>query len=156
MIYFLPLLPHASLTRSSPLTPTYSMKDLGVVNKFLGMNIHQGSKAITHSLEDYIIPAASSANIPMHRPVYAPLSSVDPLFNHKKSPLLTDVRPYQSIIGQLIFIANAGRPDVAYAVSILSRFLKNLVKYTFMLLTECYNICTPRDLGALSIVMEHR
>ena len=108
----------------SLLTSTYSMKDLGVVNKFLGMNIHQGSKAITPSLEDYIISAASSTDIPIHRPVYTPLSSVNPLFNHKKSPLLTDVRPYQSIIGQLIFIAKAGRPDVAYAVSILSRFLK--------------------------------
>ena len=100
------------------------MKDLGVVNKFLGMNIHQGSKAITLSLEDYIISATSSTDIPIHRPVYTPLSSVDPLFNCRKSPLLTDVRTYQSIIGQLIFIANAGRSDVAYAVSILSRFLK--------------------------------
>ena len=108
----------------SLLTATYSMKDLGVVNKFLGMNIHQGSKAITLSLEDYINSAASSTDIPIHRPVYTPLSSVDPLFNCQKSPLLPDVRPYQSIIGQLIFIANAGRPDVAYAVSILSRFLK--------------------------------
>ena len=88
------------------------------------MNIHQGSKAITLSLEDYIISAASSTDIPIHRPVYTPLSSVDPLFNHKKSPLLTDVRLYQSIIGQFIFIANAGRLDMAYVVSILSSFLK--------------------------------
>ena len=65
----------------SLLTSTYSMKDLGVVNKFLGMNIHQGSKDITLSLEDYITSAASSTDIPVHRPVYTPLSSVDPLFN---------------------------------------------------------------------------
>ena len=96
----------------SLLTSTYSMKDLGVVNKFLVMNIHQSSKAITLSLEDYIISAASSADIPIYRPVYTPLSSIDPLFNHKKSPLLAGVRPHQSIIGQLIFIANTGRPDV--------------------------------------------
>ena len=107
------------------------MKDLGVVNKFLGMNIHQGSKAITLSLEDYTNSATSSTDIPIHRPVYTPLSSVDPLFNCQKSPLLTDVRSYQSIIGQLIFIANAGRPDIAFAVSVLSRFLKEPRKIHF-------------------------
>ena len=87
----------------SLLTATYSMKDLGVVNKFLGMNIHQGSKAITLSLENtYINSAASSTDIPIHRPVYTSLSTI-PSLTAKNHRCYQTVRPYQSIIGRAYF-----------------------------------------------------
>lgn len=101
----------------------YSMKDLMSVNKFLGMNVNQTSNDITLSLEDYISQAAVSNAIPLDKPVDIPLSPTTNLFDDQSLPL-DNVTPYQSIVGQLLFIANTGRPDVAHSVSLLSRFLK--------------------------------
>jgi len=106
------------------LSSFYSMKDLGPVNKFLGMNVVQTADNISLSLTDYIIKAANSSSISLHKHVYTPISSTTDLFDTQQ-PALANVTPYQSIVGQLLFISNTGRPDIAHSVSLLSRFLKS-------------------------------
>ncbi|OXB40707.1 hypothetical protein B1J91_Tkp57 [Nakaseomyces glabratus] len=108
----------------SQLSKAYSMKDLGPVSKFLGMNVSQSQNGnIFLSLEDYIVKAASISEVPTHKRVHTPLSSSTDYFNDK-SPLLDSPTAYQSLVGQLLFVANTGRPDIAYPISVLSRFLK--------------------------------
>lgn len=102
----------------------YSMKDLGRVNKFLGMTIRQLPDRITLDLSDYISNSAIQSSIPLHRTVNTPLTDIKPLFNLSSTPI-SNITTYQSIIGQLLFVANSGRPDIAYSVSMLSRFLKD-------------------------------
>ena len=102
----------------------YSMKDLGPVNKFLGMNALQTEDNIKLTLDDYISYAANSHSISLQKTVYTPLPAGTDPFN-STSPLLGNVTPYQNIVGQLLFISNTGRPDVAHSVSLLSRFLKS-------------------------------
>ena len=105
------------------LSRIYSMKDLGPVRKFLGMNVRQTPRSISITLADYISTAAASSEVPLHKQVHTPLSpSTD--FQGEHSPLLEDITSYQAIVGQLLFIANTGRPDVAYSVGLLSRFLQ--------------------------------
>lgn len=106
------------------LSTTYSMKDLGKVNKFLGMTIHQSDTSITLDLSDYIMNSAHELGIPLNKQVYTPLVDIGPLFD-SSSPLVQNATVYRSIVGQLLFAANAARPDIAYAVSVLSRFLQN-------------------------------
>ena len=106
------------------LCSSYSMKDLGPVNKFLGMTINQSSTHISLDLSDYITTAAGTANIDLSKKVHIPLSKSSDLFS-TDSPLLDNVTPYQSLVGQLLFAANAGRPDISFAISTLSRFLKS-------------------------------
>ena len=105
------------------LQSVYAMKDLGPVNKFLGMNVSQTKDYIALALTDYIISAASASEIQVSKPVYSPLSPTTD-YNDSSSPLVADIKQYQAIIGQLMFIANTGRPDVAYSVSLLSRFMQ--------------------------------
>ena len=106
------------------LQSVYAMKDLGPVNKFLGMNISQTKDYIALALTDYITSAASASEIQVNKPVHTPLSPTTD-YNDSSSPLVADIKQYQAIIGQLMFIANTGRPDVAYSVSLLSRFLQS-------------------------------
>ena len=102
---------------------TYEMKDLGPVNKFLGMNIRQTENSISVSLTDYIEKKAKEYNFTDIRPVYNPLQKhVD---YYGDSPSFEDITAYQSLVGTLIFISNAVRFDIAHAVHFLSRFLKN-------------------------------
>ena len=107
------------------LNDAYSMKDLGPVSKFLGMNVHQDDlNNITLSMEDYITKAAQSCQIDLNRNVEFPLSNTVNYFD-TDSPTIDNITEYQSIVGQLLFVSNVGRPDVAHSVQLLSRFLKD-------------------------------
>ena len=87
------------------------------------MNVEQTLQSISITLADYISTAAASSEVPLHKLVHTPLSpSTD--FQDGYSPLLEDVTPYLAILGQLLFIVNVSRPDVAYSVSLLSRFFQ--------------------------------
>ena len=104
------------------LSRKYKMKDMGKVNKFLGMNIKQSKGVIKLSLEEYIIKKVKELKMTLY-PTQTPLQpSVD---YYSDSPKLDNVTPFQSLIGILLFVANTGRPDIAQSVSLLSRFLKD-------------------------------
>ena len=85
----------------------YSMKDLGRVKKFLGLNIEQDDKKISLSLHDYICQAASSSGVDTSHSTSTSLSKYIPIFDDQ-SPPLPDITVYQSIVGQLLFISNTG------------------------------------------------
>ncbi|KAK5959780.1 uncharacterized protein PWA37_001157 [Arxiozyma heterogenica] len=107
------------------LNEAYSMKDLGPVSKFLGMNVYQDNlNNITISMEDYITKAAQSCQIDLNKNVEFPLSNTANYFD-TESPAIANITEYQSIVGQLLFVSNVGRPDVAHSVQLLSRFLKD-------------------------------
>ena len=140
----------------------YSIKDLGPVTKFFVMSITQSSKHITLDLENHIISSIYSLQIPTYKQVHTPIASIEPLFD-LKSPPVSNITVYQSIIGQLLFAANAGRPGISSAVSILSRFLKDprkvhlqaakgVFKYLFTTRNYClhYNIASPLSITVFS------
>ena len=97
------------------------MKDLGPARKFLGMNVKQTPRSISITLADYIFAAAASSEVPLHRQIHTPLLP-STNFQDEYSLPLEDVTPYQAIVGQLLFIANTSHPDIAYSMSLLSRF----------------------------------
>ena len=104
------------------LSKKYKMKDLGKVNKFLGMNITQSKGEIKLSLEDYIIKKVKELQIQPY-PIHTPLQ---PSVNYYgDSPKLKNVTSFQSLIGILLFVSNTGRSDIAQSVSMISRFLKD-------------------------------
>jgi len=99
------------------------MKDLGPVSKFLGMNVIQTKEYISLSLSDYIVKKAKEYSFTDIHETHNPLQKS--INYYDKSPPLSNITMYQSLIGTLIFVANAGRPDIAHSVSFLSRFLKD-------------------------------
>ena len=124
----------------------YEMKDLGPVNKFLGMNIKQTQDYISISLVDYITKKAKEYNFDEIHPVYNPLQKhVD---YYGDSPLLTNITAYQSLIGTLIFVANTVRLDIAHSVHFLSRFLQCPKEVHYKAAKRVFDyVYTTRDLG---------
>ena len=48
---------------------------------------------------------------------------------------------YASAVGSLMYAIICTRPDLAYAVSIVSRFMSNAGKQHWKEVSECYDIC---------------
>lgn len=96
------------------------MKDLGQVNKFLGIDETQTKNHIMLSLSDYI---KKKAKVYSSTDLHATYISLQKHIDYYAESPFTNITSYQSLIGTLIFVASSGRPDVAHSVSFLSRFL---------------------------------
>lgn len=139
----------------------FEMVDLGEVKSFLGIKINYDCKngvlelsqagAIDKLLEKFQMNECRSVQTPM-----VPNQNLVPSI--KKKPL---DKPYRELIGSLMYIMLATRPDLCYVVAYLSRFqdkadenhwnaLKNVLKY--LKGTKNYGLCYKRNVGAESLV----
>ena len=75
-------------------------------------------------MKAYIVKAAQSCNINLNKNVCCPLSASTNYFV-EESPKIKNITECQSVVGQLLFISNVGRPDVTHSVQLLSKFLKD-------------------------------
>jgi len=108
------------------------MKDLGAAKQILGMRIiRDKDKGILKlSQTEYIKKVLNRFNMENAKPVSTPL------WNHFKlskdqSPKTAleceymDKIPYASAIGSLMYVIVCTRPDIAYAVGVVSRYISN-------------------------------
>lgn len=115
---------------------TYKIKKLGYPKRFLGYEItkcddgiflHQ-TKYIEEKLTLYKLQDCNTAETPML-----------PLANHnisqKDHPKQYD---YKAVIGALLYLSNATRPDVAFAVSYLARYQASPEPIHFKLMTRIF------------------
>ncbi|XP_042067189.1 secreted RxLR effector protein 161-like [Salvia splendens] len=108
------------------------MKDLGDAQKILGINIHRNRKdsvLVLHQepyalkiLHKFNMVAAKTASVPlavhfMLSKVLCPKSEFD-IHVMKKVPYAND-------IGSVMYLMVSTRPDIAYVVSCLSRYMSN-------------------------------
>ena len=110
----------------------FKLRDLGPVSFLLGVHItrNRSSKSLSLSQRQCILDILSKIGMADYNPVSTPL---DP--SHKLSTLQspqTDAEaaemrsiPYREAVGSLMYLAIATRPDIAYAVGVLSRFSSN-------------------------------
>ena len=110
----------------------FKLRDLGPVSFLLGVHItrNRSSKSLSLSQRQCILDILSKFDMADCNPVSTPL---DP--SHKLSTLQspqTDAEaaemrsiPYREAVGSLMYLAIATRPDIAYAVGVLSRFSSN-------------------------------
>jgi len=103
----------------------YKMKNLGPVKQFLGLEIDRlpdGSVTLVQQsyinmiLYRYGMENANTVNTPMDYK-----TRLDNVSNNADAE--SDHAQYQSIVGSLIYTAQATRPDIAFAVAALSRYL---------------------------------
>jgi hypothetical protein len=103
----------------------YKMKNLGPVKQFLGLEIKRlpdgsvtlGQQSYINSiLQRYGMENANTVNTPMDHK-----TRLDNVSNNADSE--ADQVLYQSIVGSLMYAAQATRPDIAFAVAALSRYL---------------------------------
>ena len=110
----------------------FKVKDLGEVNFLLGIGVVRNRKlgTIELSQQAYIDQLLKRFNLREAKPVTTPLSSgvrltqADcPTTDEEKTDMANV--PYASLVGALMYAAIGTRPDIAFAVGALSRFLSN-------------------------------
>ena len=97
------------------------MRDLGNLNYLLGIKITRTPSSITFSQEHYIDEILRRFRHHESKPNRYPLQDLDYSFNEEEEPV--DF-PFMELLGCLMFLAVATRPDIATAVNILSQYQK--------------------------------
>ncbi|GAA0185895.1 transmembrane signal receptor [Lithospermum erythrorhizon] len=114
------------------LSRNFEMKDLGMAKKILGMEIKrsldQGKLWLSH--ERYILKVLQRFNMELSKPVSCPLSSHFEWSKDgcpKKQIDLDKMKNvlYASTVGSLMYAMICTRPDIAYSVVVVSKFLSN-------------------------------
>ena len=106
----------------------FKMKDLGILNMFLGMKFTFDDDFITIDQSKYIDKILTKFKMQDCNPRSIPCdNSIIKLVNDD-SNILSDVRLYQEIVGSLIYLMTCTRPDLSYVVTKLSQNMKSPTK----------------------------
>ncbi|KAL2238396.1 UNVERIFIED_CONTAM: Retrovirus-related Pol polyprotein from transposon TNT 1-94 [Sesamum indicum] len=109
---------------------TFEMKDLGDAKRILGMNIVRHESFILLNQKSYILSILKRFSMEKSKPTSVPLAAHFQL-SKNQSPH-SDIEkakmekvPYSNVIGSIMFLMVCTRPDIAYAISCLSRYMSN-------------------------------
>ena len=112
------------------LSKCFAMKDLGAANQILGIRILRDRKVgkLWLSQENYIEKVLQRFHMEMAKPVSTPLAShmrlsVSQCPSTEEEKKDMENVPYSSAVGSLMYAMVCTRPDIAHAVSTVSRFL---------------------------------
>lgn len=103
------------------LSQHFEMKDLGHLNYFLGLEVSSHSDGYTLSQAKYASDLLSRAGITDTKTVSTPLEPNVKLDLFDGTPL-PDATLYRQLVGSLVYLT-VTRPDIAYAVHIVSQFM---------------------------------
>ena len=103
----------------------WEIKDLGEPSDFLGISIVRPTPSCTSiHHQDYIIKLAALYDVQTMAPRSLPM---DPKIQFIKDmgPLMTAPKRYRALVGAMLHLANCTRPDISFAVGVLSRYSQN-------------------------------
>ena len=101
---------------------TFSMSDLGLLSYYLGMEVKQEESQITICQKAYAEKIVETCGLTGCNTVDTPMEQRIKLSATKPGAEI-DISRYRSIIGSLRYLVNT-RPDIAYSVGIVSRFME--------------------------------
>lgn len=99
----------------------FEMTDLGVLTYSLGLEFIFLAEGLAVTQRQYIRTMLTDVGLENCRPVPTPMIEKQKLEPSMDAPL-ADPTKYQQMVGKLIFLSHT-RPDIAFAVSIVSRFM---------------------------------
>ena len=105
----------------SSLSQKFKMKDLGPIHYVLGISVAVNDESLKMYQPNYIYQTLRKYKMYDCNPVHTPMTMDVKLCTDDGSQP-ADKSLYQSLIGSLLYLSTATRPDIAYAVSVLSRF----------------------------------
>lgn len=104
------------------LSKCFSMKDLGKLKYFLGIEVSRGPEGMFLSQRKYAMDIVTDTGNLGSKPAATPLEQ-----NHGlalvNSPLMSDPKPYRRLMGRLIYLTHT-RPELSYSVHVLAQFMK--------------------------------
>ncbi|GJR36636.1 retrovirus-related pol polyprotein from transposon RE1 [Tanacetum coccineum] len=106
----------------SQLHDTFSIKDLGPINYYLGVEFLRNSNGLAMSQRKYTLDLLRLANVLNFKPYATPINPNVKL-NHTDGFPLHDPSLYRTLVGKLIYLTIT-RPDISFAAQTLSQFLK--------------------------------
>ena len=114
------------------LCENFAMKDLGDAKRILGINIVRDRNKSTLVLNQisYVEKILSKFNMSSAGPTNVPLASHFVLSKYQSPTTDTEIDkmkkvPYSSAIGSVMYLMVSSRPDLAYAMSCLSKYMSN-------------------------------
>jgi len=102
---------------------TFNMSDLGLLSYYLGMEVKQKPGEITICQRAYAAKIVDQCGMTDCNPVDTPMEQNNKLLPGKPN-LARDVTKFRSIVGSLRYLVNT-RPDIAYSVGMVSRFMES-------------------------------
>lgn len=114
----------ASLTTvKNRLASEFSMKDLGEVKCFMGMNVNidKENNVLTIDQHDYINRILNKFGMKDCNGAQTPLEQNLKLVKNEKEHEIIN-KPYREVIGSLMYLMLACRPDLCFSIGYLSRF----------------------------------
>jgi hypothetical protein len=150
------------------LSREFDMKDFGAAKKILGMEIHRDrdAKRLWLSQASYVKKVLERFSMENAKPVSTPLVNHFHLSTSQCPKTVEETEdmskvPYASAVGCLMYAMVCTRPDLAHAVSVVSKYMANpgkqhwdAVKWIFRYLkgTTDYGITFVRQKSDLSVV----
>ena len=109
----------------------YTVKDLGSLKYFLGIEFHMSDTSVQMSqsgycktiLERFGMMDCKPMKIPCERNIH------DELREHINSPLLQDATRYRELVGSLIYLQQVTRPDLSFITNILGQQMSKPTKF---------------------------
>ena len=103
----------------------WEVTDLGEPTKIVGIEITKKEGSITISQERYIEAILERENMTRVNPVATPLDPNVPLEPNPEGNKGSKSNAYARLLGELQYLANATRPDIAFAVNRLASYTAN-------------------------------
>jgi len=110
---------------SDDLKSEWQMTELGEPSKIVGIEIVIGERSITISQKKYIENILLKEGLERANPVSMPLDPNAPLEPNPDGGEGDRSNSYARLLGELQFLANATRPDIAFAVNRLASYTAN-------------------------------
>lgn len=107
----------------SYLSKEFQMKDLGPLKYFLGIEVSRSNAGIFLSQRKYALDLLEETGMSACQPVDTPVEEGLKLCV-ETDQVPVDKGRYQRLVGRLMYLAHT-RPDLAYALSIVSQFMHN-------------------------------
>ncbi|GAA0187195.1 transmembrane signal receptor [Lithospermum erythrorhizon] len=102
----------------------FTIKDLGVANYFLGIELFHTDSGLYMNQRKYILDILTDVNIIGCKPAASPMLTIVTLADDT-SALLPDPNQFRRLIGWLLYLSFT-RPDITYAIQQLSQYVNTL------------------------------
>ena len=99
----------------------FSLKDLGHLSYFLGVEVIPNDHGILLSQRSYIVDLLTHTKMMDAKPIHTPLPTSPPITLHSGSSL-KDPTKYRTIVGSLQYLLIT-QPDIAFAINKLSQYM---------------------------------